>query len=208
MFFYYPDVISSEATITTEHPSVWVVARSSGKITDLRVKDKQQVEENELLAVIDNAARYQDVETLKSCLKVLQAFYQDYDTSKLQLPQKELQLGELQDAYSRFYSECEEYIHFLEQGNYPKKIKAITEKLNNYMKYRNLLERQQNYQEQSMKWSQNQMESADFRCRFGESQGRSESQYKVGRISLYGIRDNTGGSIFHFVDSCRKNICR
>ena len=30
-FFKYPDVVSAEITVTTEHPHVWIVARGTGK---------------------------------------------------------------------------------------------------------------------------------------------------------------------------------
>ncbi len=158
MFFYYPDIITSEVKITTEHPAVWVVAHSSGKLSDLRVKDKQQVEENTLLAVIDNSAHYKDIEGLEIFMDSLPVFFQDYNPELLLLPKKEFLLGEIQDAYTKFYSDCEDYIHFCKQCYYQKKINATQEKLNGYLSYKNTLKNQQMMQKQSTGLSQKQFE--------------------------------------------------
>ena len=44
-FFKYPDVVSAEITVTTEHPPVWIVARGNGKIKEVYGKDREQAGE-------------------------------------------------------------------------------------------------------------------------------------------------------------------
>jgi len=51
-YFKYPDVISSSITVTTENPPAALIAKTSGKIETVLVKDKQVVAENQLVALI------------------------------------------------------------------------------------------------------------------------------------------------------------
>ena len=42
-FFKYPDIIQSRITLTTQNPPASLFAKSSGKITDIFVSEKQEV---------------------------------------------------------------------------------------------------------------------------------------------------------------------
>lgn len=55
-FFKYPDIVSAEITITTEHPPVWIVARGSGKIQEVYRKDRETVKAGDIIAVLENPA--------------------------------------------------------------------------------------------------------------------------------------------------------
>lgn len=57
--FKYPEVITAEVTISTLEPPVYVLARASGRLVKLYIKNGQVVERNSVLAVIENAA-YED----------------------------------------------------------------------------------------------------------------------------------------------------
>ena len=50
--FKYPDTISSSMTLTGSTPAVSLVARTSGKIQELRIEDKQEVKSGDYLAII------------------------------------------------------------------------------------------------------------------------------------------------------------
>ena len=50
-FFKYPDVVSAEITVTTEHPPVWIVARGNGKIKEVYGKDREQVKVGKIIAI-------------------------------------------------------------------------------------------------------------------------------------------------------------
>lgn len=67
-FFRYPDVITTEMTLTSRHPVAEVVARSSGKINELYVFNGQEVKMGAPLAVVENPARTEDVFRLKKLL--------------------------------------------------------------------------------------------------------------------------------------------
>ena len=55
-FFKYPDTIKAEITVTSSDPPVSIIARSSGKIDDIFIKNNEAVECQAILAVIQNPA--------------------------------------------------------------------------------------------------------------------------------------------------------
>jgi HlyD family secretion protein len=72
-FFKYPDVIVAEMTLTGRLPVAPLVARASGKLSALYVVDGQDVAADSVLAVIENAARTEDVLWLKGWMGGMEA---------------------------------------------------------------------------------------------------------------------------------------
>ncbi|WP_296150729.1 HlyD family efflux transporter periplasmic adaptor subunit [uncultured Flavobacterium sp.] len=64
----YPDIVTTEITITTQAPPEKLIARTSGRIEKILVANKEVVEENTVLAIIENTADYKDVFKLKSII--------------------------------------------------------------------------------------------------------------------------------------------
>lgn len=154
IFFYYPDVIEAQVKITTEHPAVWITAYNSGVLKELYVNDKENVNEGDILAVIENPANVKDMMIVKTFLDSISPFFYEYNPSLLVLPSRNLQLGEIQDFYTKFYSECEDFIHFRRQLSHEKKIMALLEKLNSKWKYLEILKKQQKLQQDATNISQ------------------------------------------------------
>ncbi len=97
----YPDLISTQITITTAIPPEKLVAKSSGKIQVILVTDRMNVAKNTPLAVIENAANYKDVFLLKSIIDTI-------DINKSKFPFEKLasaQLGEIESTYAVFQKE-------------------------------------------------------------------------------------------------------
>ena len=67
-FFRYPDVVEAEMTLTSRNPVTEVVARTSGRVSNLYVADGQEVKEGLPLAVVENTAVTEDVFRLKKLL--------------------------------------------------------------------------------------------------------------------------------------------
>lgn len=67
----YPDTITTEITITTSTPPEKLIAKTSGKIDKILVKDKSDVKTNTPLAIIENSADYTAVFQLKSVLDTI-----------------------------------------------------------------------------------------------------------------------------------------
>ena len=155
-FFRYPDIITSEVTITTEHPATWVVARSTGKLQHLFVNDKQEVQEGELLAVIENPANYQDIQKLEKYLNSISSFYINNNADSLKLSKDNYSLGELQNSYSQLFSSIREYLHFIQQQYHLKKIAALKQELNSNISHKENLINQKQLQQENLQLIQNQ----------------------------------------------------
>jgi multidrug resistance efflux pump len=97
----YPDVISSKIIITTAIPPQKLIAKSSGKIETILVKDRAIVNENTPLAVIENAANYKDVFLLKSIVDTFSIDKSSFPFDKL----KSTRLGEIESSYAVFQKE-------------------------------------------------------------------------------------------------------
>lgn len=100
-FFKYPDIVTGEVTITTQKPPVWLIARSSGYIKELRCIDNQMINKGDLIAVIDNTAKTDDVLFIDSILnKVIISDTLFYVPSFLST--KTYELGDIQSNFSSF----------------------------------------------------------------------------------------------------------
>lgn len=99
-FIKYPDVVSTEIVITTNIPPEKIVAKTSGRIDAILVKNKSVVYKNSILAIIENTANYKDVFLLKSIIHE----YNINDQQKT-FPfefLKNAQLGEIESAFAVF----------------------------------------------------------------------------------------------------------
>ncbi|MCA1920003.1 MAG: HlyD family secretion protein [Flavobacterium piscis] len=95
----YPDIVATQIILTTNIPPEKIVAKSSGKIEVILINDKAIVEENTPLAIVQNAANYKDVFLLKKQIQQ-HSDGSDFDFTKLE----NIQLGDIESAYSLFYS--------------------------------------------------------------------------------------------------------
>lgn len=138
-FFKYPDVITAEITITTEHPPVWIAARSSGKIRELYHKDRDSIRTEEIIAVLENPAKTEDVLLLKRELATFNPT--DSSVCSRSFPEK-LVLGSIQGAYAAFLKSLTDYRNFLSLNLYEQKIEATRKELQEYRNYISHLNRQ------------------------------------------------------------------
>ncbi len=70
-FVRYPDIITTEAIVTTQTPPEKIYAKTTGRITHLLVKDGTNITKDSPIAIIENTANYQDVRLLKSVLDTI-----------------------------------------------------------------------------------------------------------------------------------------
>ena len=98
----YPETIKGRITITGTDPAVELVARQSGHLEDLRVRELQTVRKGEILAVIRSPSQAETVLSLSQQLAVLSERMSDEMTeANLPFAAKE-GLGRLQDSYTEF----------------------------------------------------------------------------------------------------------
>ena len=111
----YPDIIPARVTLTTEQPPIRVFSKTSGKIEDLKISDRQEVKAEQILAIIENPAEWQDILVLDSFLNQIQLANTTEVVRNLKIP-RNLKLGALQSSYAEFSKQFDEYIFFLQNN--------------------------------------------------------------------------------------------
>ena len=96
-FFRSPETVTAEMTLTSRNPVAEVVTGSSGRIAELYVESGRAVKEGLPLAVIENAARTDDVLRLKN---LLARYVNEPEQLSYHLLQEVWQLGDIQPAYT------------------------------------------------------------------------------------------------------------
>lgn len=147
--FKYPDVISATVTITTEEPPASIMARATGKIDELFVKNNQVVTIGAALGVIQNPANTADMLLISERMEKWKTQQQSLSTAKTIFDERPLQLGSVQSSYANFLSLLKEYLDFKDLMYYPKKItlqedqvKSQKENLNEMIRQGQLMKQQ------------------------------------------------------------------
>ena len=179
----YPDIIPAQVVLTGSTPPAAIAARSSGKIKELYVKDKQNVMQGDYLAVIDNPAETKDILFLKNYLDTLT----NHPCTVHPVPSTQLQLGNLQSLYSSFYTNLFNYQEYKRLLYFSQKRKITEERIVQYEKqYQNLL-RQQAIQSEQLQIVKTQFHRDSTLNRNGiiahEELERSKSQYLQSLLS-------------------------
>ena len=116
--FHYPDILRSKIVVTTENPPATLVARATGKIERLFVKDKEKVEAGDLVALIENPANYLDILQLENLINELQPAFDTLNLTPDVQQKRALQLGSVQEYYSQFLTKFQELQEFTTRNYY------------------------------------------------------------------------------------------
>lgn len=157
-YFKYPDVISSSITVTTENPPAALVAKTSGKIETVFVKDKQHVAKGQFIALVENPANYKHVLDLDKKLGSLQKFMVTFDTSKTIDFNPYYELGSIQTVYSSFLKQYRDYLNFVGLNYHHRKIAALNQQLKQTRQQNNGYGRQLDIQKQEFSLAKRQFE--------------------------------------------------
>lgn len=141
--FKYPDIISARVTLTGSTPPATIVAKTTGKLNELYVRDNQEVKSGDFLGVIENSAQTKDILTLTNYLEGINI------DSVIILPPKHLSLGSLQTVYSSFYLILFEYTEYQRLEYLPAKEGILRERIKKYeTQYQNLIKQRRIVEEQ------------------------------------------------------------
>ncbi|MCK8481931.1 HlyD family secretion protein [Psychroserpens algicola] len=106
-FVKYPDIIPSQALITTKIPPQKEYAKITGKLDAILVSDKENVTSSQPLAIIENTANYKDVFKLKEVIDTItfsnSSFYFPIDSIPV------LFLGDIDAQYALFENSYIQY---------------------------------------------------------------------------------------------------
>jgi HlyD family secretion protein len=128
-FFKYPDIISAPVVVTSDNPPVHLLSRVDGKLTDIRVTDKEKVDRGDFLAMLETSLNFNDLLDLKRQLALLVPFLKDFKADKMVSFQKNYLLGEIQPQFADFSKKYRDYIQFNKRNYYPSKIKSQQKQL-------------------------------------------------------------------------------
>lgn len=105
-FIKYPDIITTEAVITSTNPPQKEYAASSGKIKDILVSDNEYVKEGDVLAMLENTSNMSDVLFLRTIVDTLNINQNiEFPIDKISM----MSLGDLASAYAVFEKDYIDY---------------------------------------------------------------------------------------------------
>lgn len=126
----YPDIIAGQIAMTTENPPVPVVSRAVGYISNLAVKDGDNVEAGQQVVLLQNTANFEDIKTLDTFVNQLNTL--DETGIKQLQPEVNLRLGDLQLTYSTFIQTLKDYQFKKSQNIVSLNTEQINRQINNY----------------------------------------------------------------------------
>ena len=117
----YPDIIKAPLVVTSPNPPVNIISERSGLLEAVLVADNQEVAEDDLLIVYSNTANMLDIDSLEFMLRYFSGEISTLDLENF-TPVRTLQLGELQDEYSEFLKNFDEFTYGAISNNDQKSI--------------------------------------------------------------------------------------
>lgn len=151
--FTYPDIVRAPVVITKENPPSVLIARATGRPEAIFTADGARVERSDTLAVLENPARYQDIFRLGRYVNYFNTIIHSGSSLISASIPGGLMLGEVQPAYNEFSSALNDYRMFIQQDFYESKIAALTAELDEYLNYRENLERQRSLSRRDLELS-------------------------------------------------------
>lgn len=147
---HFPNVIETKITLTTAYPPIRVLASETGRISDFLVTTNQQVEQGQLVAVMENTAKWQDVCRLESWLR-------DYAGQQDTLP-TEMKLGDLQPLWSVFSQHWKENRYLNTNGHTVARVTALKGQIEQLERINTNLSRQKVIQKEEFELSTKEQE--------------------------------------------------
>jgi multidrug resistance efflux pump len=127
----YPDSIPAPVEITTMNPPVTLVTKISGRIKNLYVKDREKVNSDQLLAVMETTASVSEVKHLK---ELISDIHNPDSLLSGSLPSFS-ELGELQGYYASFLKNLTDYNNYITNDFYGSKIISLSDEINSIKEY-------------------------------------------------------------------------
>ena len=125
-FIKYPDLIYSEARLTTNQPSTELQIPLRSQLSNLMVNDGESIVKNQTLAVLDNDGHFKDILLLEKALHDfsferdnLIKFFEDFSTLNLQLG------SIIENQWLLFSDELLEYYKIVELETYDNQIRYL-----------------------------------------------------------------------------------
>ncbi|WP_179376773.1 HlyD family secretion protein [Winogradskyella wichelsiae] len=106
-FVKYPDLITTEAQITTKIPPQKKYAQTTGKLDTVFIQDNQSLKEGQIIAVLENSANFKHITLLKSIIDTIKPNNKNFNFPLDELPV--LFLGDVDSEYALFENSYIQY---------------------------------------------------------------------------------------------------
>ena len=127
----YPDNIPAPVEITTVNPPVTLVSKFTGRIKNLYVKDKDEVESGKLIAVMETAASIDEVTELKGIVDTIKS----PEKVLLESLPEFTELGEIQSYWGLFVKSLSDFNNYNSNDYYGNKIISLTDEIDGILVY-------------------------------------------------------------------------
>lgn len=120
-FFKYPDIITAPVVVTSQNLPAQIISKKAGRITTIIPANGAVVKKGDVIAILENPADFSDyIEVKEIC--------NEYPNIKKDLPEN-LQLGEMQQAYSLFVKSYREYLSFISLDYHGKMVRSVKKEI-------------------------------------------------------------------------------
>jgi HlyD family secretion protein len=146
--FKYPDTRKARIVVTSLNPPADLRARTTGKIEKLFIRDNDNVQKGDVLAMLENPATYEDVALLRNSLNFL-------DSAVLEEIGEDLpalnnaQLGTIQADYSLFLKFYRDYREFVRIDYHQRRIATARAELETQRAFSRSLRESASFQERA-----------------------------------------------------------
>jgi len=127
----YPDIIPAQVEITTVNPPVTLVSKLTGRIKNLYVADKNEVREDQIMAVMETAASIDEINKLKTIVETTG----NPEGMKLSSLPDFAELGEIQSYWGSFLKSLSDFNNYVLNDYYGKKILSLTDEIDGILVY-------------------------------------------------------------------------
>jgi len=127
----YPDIIPAQVEITTVNPPVTLVSKLTGRIKNLYVADKNEVREDQIMAVMETAASIDEINKLKTIVENTG----NPEGMKLSSLPEFAELGEIQSYWGSFLKSLSDFNNYVLNDYYGKKILSLTDEIDGILVY-------------------------------------------------------------------------
>lgn len=127
-FIKYPDIINVRVTIVSDPPPIRVLARSSGTLKKITVKDKDTVQQGDVLAILNHSISHDQIVSVDSFLQYLAEINSPYEQISLNITE-DVNLSSLQNNYSSLIQLIKKFNSLLSKKDVFAKKKSIKKKI-------------------------------------------------------------------------------
>jgi multidrug efflux pump subunit AcrA (membrane-fusion protein) len=127
----YPEIVKTSLRVNSLNSPKSVIARQSGKLTQILIKNNQVVKKGQSLAYLESIASPEDVQQIHELIKAMQKeLLITQNDLTVTLPTN-LNLGEIQFAYQELFQEYIQFKNTLKDGYFLKRREFLRKDLSN-----------------------------------------------------------------------------